>query len=286
MKSIRDVFNRGQQQQQQQSELEQEAKDFRVPSEWMPQLFKYLFFIGLGFLNVRLFSHAVPGGWGKATGIVAIMAEAIALYSTHNFSRSAGMFRWALGICGGALMAFSLAHGTFSILDLIGAADVSAIVQYYSRVVAFPILAGLLGASVVAITMTHPRNLLRLKQALAHTNIVVGRAEAASELEIMRARAVLDQARLEQQRERNHREQEYLIEAERVIQIEQKKAQMVAAISDPTLREKMARELGLDPQALPQPKQEPRKVYWQGNRALDQDGNDITDNLRGSTRSH
>ena len=71
-----------------------------MPGESLPQVFKYLFFIGLGFLNYRLFSHAVPGLWGQATGVVAVMAEAIALYAAHNFSRSASLFRLSLGASG------------------------------------------------------------------------------------------------------------------------------------------------------------------------------------------
>jgi hypothetical protein len=244
--SIKNWLNRTDRHQADRQKLEAEARDFRLPSETLPQIFKYLFFAGLGFLNYRLFSHVVPGLWGQATGIVAVMAEAIALYAAHNFSRSAGIFRFSLGASGFVLMAFSMVHGTFSILDLIGVADVSAAVQYYSRIVAFPLLAGLLGVSVVAITMTHPKNIIRLKQALAHTAIVVGRAKAASELELMRAQSVLDQARLDQQRERTRRESEYLSEVEKLIAVEERKRQMVFAISDPALRESLARELGID----------------------------------------
>jgi hypothetical protein len=244
--SIKNWLNRTDRHQADRQKLEAEARDFRLPSETLPQIFKYLFFVGLGFLNYRLFSHAVPGLWGQATGIVAVMAEAIALYAAHNFSRSAGLFRLSLGASGFVLMAFSMIHGTFSILDLIGVADVSAAVQYYSRIVAFPLLAGLLGVSVVAITMTHPKNIIRLKQALAHTAIVVGRAKAASELELMRAQSVLDQARLDRQRERTRRESEYLSEVERLIAVEERKRAMVAAITDPALREALARELGVE----------------------------------------
>ena len=138
--SVKNWLGRKDRHQAEVAKLENEAKDFRLPSETLPQIFKYLFFVGLGFLNYRLFSHAVPGLWGQATGLVAVMAEAIALYAAHNFSRSAGLFRLCLGASGFVLMAFSLVHGTFSILDLIGAADVSQAVQYYSRLVAFPLL--------------------------------------------------------------------------------------------------------------------------------------------------
>ena len=30
---------------------------------------------GLGVLNYRLFSHAVPGLWGQSRGVVAVMAD-------------------------------------------------------------------------------------------------------------------------------------------------------------------------------------------------------------------
>jgi len=244
--SIKTWLGRGDRQAADRQKIEAEAKDFKLPSETLPQVFKYLFFAGLAVLNYRLFSHAVPGVWGKATGVVAILAEATALYSLHYFSRSAGLFRLSLGVSGVLLMAFSLIHGTASIFDLIGVAELSANVQYYSRVVAFPLLAGLVGVSVVAITMTHPKNIIRLRQAFAHTDIVTGRARAASELELMRAQSVLDQARLDQQRERTRREQEYLAEVEKLIAVEERKRAMVAAITDPALREALARELGIE----------------------------------------
>src|SRR5262249_3120315 len=104
--SIKNWLSRTDRHQADRQKLEAEAKDFRLSSETLPQIFKFLFFPGLGFLNYRLFSHAVPGLWGQATGCVAVMAEAIALYSAHNFSRSAGLFRLSLGESGAVLMAF------------------------------------------------------------------------------------------------------------------------------------------------------------------------------------
>ncbi|HKC85934.1 MAG TPA: hypothetical protein VKG02_08180, partial [Blastocatellia bacterium] len=238
--SIRNWLTRADRHQADRQALEAEAKTFKLPSEAIPQACKYLLFSGLAFFNFRLFAHVVPGFWGRATGAVAIMAEAIALYSSHNFSRSSGFFRWALGASGLVFMAFCVAHGTFSFFDLIGVAEISEAVRFYSHRVAFPLLAGLLVVSVVVLTMAHPKNVIRLKQALAHTAIVTGRAKAASELELMRAQSVLDQARLDQQRERTRREAEYLAEVEKLIAVEERKRQMVYAISDPALRESLA----------------------------------------------
>jgi hypothetical protein len=244
--SIRNWLGRSDRQQADARELEAEARQFKLPSETMPQIFKYIFFIGLAFLNYRLFAHAVPGAWGQATGCVAMMAEGIALYCAHNFSRSADWFRVSLGLFGGLLMTFSLVHGTFSILDLMRVASISGTVRDYSRFVAFPLLAGLVGLAVVAITMTHPKNIVRLKQALAHTRIVIGRAEAASEMELMRAQRVVEYARLDRVKERSRNEAEYLVEVQKFIGLEERKRAMVAQISDPALREAVARELGIE----------------------------------------
>jgi hypothetical protein len=258
--SIKNWLGRGDTHAAETRKLEEEAKEFRLPSEALPQVFKYIFFAGLGFLNYRLFSHAVPGIWGQSTGVVAVMAEAIALYATHNFSRSSGVFRLALGASGLVLMGFSLIHGTFSILDLIGVADLSTHIQFYSSRVAFPLLAGLLGVSVVAITMTHPKNIVRLKQALAHTRIVIARANAASELELMRANSVVEQARLDRWKDRNRLEREYLTEAQKLIALEEEKARVVASISNPQVREAVARELGIDLQGSTSTATPPRPV--------------------------
>src|SRR5262249_19943736 len=252
MKSIKEYFNRGQSVEKEKSLLEDEAKQFRTPSEFLPQALKFVFFIGLGFLNYRLFSKTVPGLWGHATGIVAVMAEVIALYSTHNFSRSSGWFRLTLGVSGFVLMVFAISHSTFSFLDLVNVLEVSEVFHWYARVVAFPLLASLLGVSVLAITMTHPKNRVRMEQARAHTEVMTTRAQTASELELMRAQSIVDNAQLAHQKEKTRREQEFLVELNHHIETEKKKIAMVARIPDPGLRESMARELGIDPRSLAQ----------------------------------
>src|SRR5262249_21907724 len=176
--SIRNWLSRADEHQADRQKLEAEAKDFRLPSETIPQACKYLLFSGLAFFNFRLFAHIVPGFWGRATGAVAIMAETIALYSSHNFSRSSGLFRTALGASGLVFMTFCVAHGTFSFFDLIGVAFISEPVRFFPRRVASPLPAALLVLPVAALTMTPPKNVIRLKQALAHTAIAGGREKA------------------------------------------------------------------------------------------------------------
>lgn len=244
--SVKNFLNRTDKQSAEKNKLENEAKNFKLPGEAGPQIVKYAVFIGLAFLNFRLFSELVPGPRGIATGVVAIVSEYLALYSFHNFSRSAGAFRVVLGLSGVALAAFSITHGAFSFFDMVGVAELGPTIHWYSRMVAFPLLAALVAVSSIAMGLTHPVNLVRLKQAFAHTQIATGRAQAASELELMKAQAVIEQAKLDNQKERIRRESEYLESLGSLIAVEQKKRDMVAAIPDPELREALARELGIE----------------------------------------
>ena len=69
----------------------------------------------------------------------------------------------------------------------------------------------------------------------------------------MRAQSIVEQARLDRFRERSRRESEYLGEVQKLIAVEERKRSLVAAISDPQLREALARELGIgDAPSAPQ----------------------------------
>src|SRR5262245_22771122 len=251
--SVKNWLSRTDQHQADKQNLEAEAKQFKLPGENLPAAIKVAVFIGLAALNVRLFLQLVSGPLGYVISSLAVASEALALYSFHNFSRTAGAFRWVLGISGVLFAAFALTHATISFFDWIGLVEISESIHFYSRYLAFPLLFGLVVVATVAMGLTHPRGLIRFKQAEAHTRIVQGRAEVASEMELMRAQSVLDQARLDRQRERTRRESEYLAEVEKLIAVEERKRAMVAGISDPALRESLARELGVTLGPSPSP---------------------------------
>lgn len=264
--AIKDYFGKGDSRAAEIRKLESEADQFKLPSETLITIFKWLFFGGLAFLNYRLFAEVVPGAWGIATGIVAMMSEALAIYCSHYFSRAAGLFRWSLGICGVLLMGFSLVHGTFSVLDLIGVYEFSADIEFYSRVVAFPLLGALIGLTVLSLTMTHPNNIIRLKEALAHTRIAKDRAETASQVKQMRARGILEEAELEFQRERTERKARYLATLRDNIGLDMQTRQLIQNIPDSDLRASLAREHGFNLDA-PQQSEEPRRVGFNQSKA-------------------
>jgi hypothetical protein len=266
--SIKNFMNKSDDRHSELRKLDAEADQFKLPSETLPQLLKFMFFAGLAVLNYRLFARSVPGVWGQATGVVACMAEALALYCSHYFSRAAGLFRIALGLCGGVLMLFSLIHGTFSIFDLMRLSSFSATIHWYSHVVAFPLLAALIGLSVIALTMTHPHNVVRLHEALAHTQIARSRAEAASDSRLMRTRSVIEDVRLAHRQERTQRESQYLQTLKQYIGIEAQKRQLVLSIPDPRLRAELAQELGIDIQEQEPPKKTPGFIQGQSKGSV------------------
>lgn len=252
MKPISEYFQRFNQREQDERDLTSEAKQFKTPSEFFPKAVKVAFFIGLALLNVRLFHKLVPGNWGYAIGACAALAEGLAFYCLHNFSRAAGWFRLCLGLCGSALAAFTLGHSVFSFFDMIGVPVFAGIdVHGYAQHYAFPILAVLLGGSAVALSMTHPKNLIRLVQAQAHTDIVVNRAQAASKLEITRAQSIIDNAELERERERAELEEKRLDLLQRTINAQNRRLRMLAGVENAEMRDAIARDMGIDPATLP-----------------------------------
>lgn len=250
MLSVKDYFNRTETNRSERRKLEAEAKQFKIPSEWFPQFCKYAFFFGLALLNLRLFMSTVPGIRGFFIGCVAIVSEALALYSLHNFSRSTGLFRLVLGCTFLALMIFAITHAYFSFIDMIGVYELSESTHDYARHYAFPILATLIGLCTTAICLTHPKNIVRLKQAESHTQAATARAEAASKLETLKVTSLTNAAELDYLRDKNAHEEEYVRELARHIEAAKGKMKLLSEIPDPALREAMAHDMGIDPKRL------------------------------------
>lgn len=281
MKSVREFFGLTDKSRQDQAVLRAEAKEFKTPGELLPQILKYIFFLGLAFLNFRLFYKTVPGLYGVAIGSLAILGEILAVYAIHNFSRSSGMHRIALGIGGGALCVFALTHSAFSFFDIVGDVPFMNTVHIYARQYAFPILFGLIGLMAIALKMTHPKNQIRLAQAKAHSDILIDRAKAASELELLHSRSTIERANLDRLNEKIALDTEYLASLRQTIDNEQAKIEMVANIPEKPLREKIARDLGLDLAQLDRPNQAqpnqtqpnqpqyPRGAVYRGNQRID-----------------
>jgi hypothetical protein len=272
--TIRRYFDRGDTREAEMRKLRAEASQFKLPSETFIKLCKFLFFAGLAFLNFRLFNEIVPGLFGTATGIVAMLAEALAIYCHHYFSRASSWFRYALGGCGLALISFSITHATFSIFDLIGVYEYGADIQFYSRVVAFPLLAGLIGISVLVLSLTHPNNVIRMKESFLHTDVAIKRASAASQSQLMDTQTTLDNIHMEFLNERSRRDAAQVTTLANYIQTRNQITELLASIPDERLRAELAQGMGVSLESI-RPAEEPKRAGFGAKlQARDPQGSD------------
>jgi len=258
--TIRRYFDSGDTREAEMRKLKSEAGQFKLPSEVFIKFCKFLFFAGLAFLNFRLFNEIVPGLYGTLIGVVAMLAEALAIYCHHYFSRASSWFRYALGASGLVLIAFSITHATFSIFDLIGVYEYSEDVRFYSRVVAFPLLAGLIGISVLILSLTHPNNIIRMKESFLHTQVATDRAAAASQSELMRTQSALDDIRMEFLKERSRRDREQVKTLASYISTRNEITGLLASIPDQALRAELAQGMGVSPESIQPEIEEPKRA--------------------------
>jgi hypothetical protein len=93
-----------------QDEIEREINNFHLPPLWPIQMISYFLYTFLAITNYLFFARTVAGIQGKSTGILAVIATATALYCTHNYPRSIGKHRLALGVWGILLTTLSVFH--------------------------------------------------------------------------------------------------------------------------------------------------------------------------------
>lgn len=143
-------------QQKQREEQEKEISGFTLVGRggWIT-IAKTLVAGLLGYWNVRLFIDSIPGISGWITALVALSLEGTALYCVHNFTRSVKFHKAMLGLFGILLFAFSLAHATMSVIHSNGYTWGKSTIDFYSHVVAFPLLLILLTVSIVTLSLTH-----------------------------------------------------------------------------------------------------------------------------------
>lgn len=155
----------------------------------------------LGYWNVKLFVDAIPGVSGWVTALVALSLEATALYCVHNFTRSLGPHKTTLGLFGVLLFLFSLAHATMSVIHANGYEWGKEFIDFYSHVIAFPLLLILLTVSVVTLSLTHWSGevmkdlaVTRLAGMLSRARVLMQQAKMLDDQELVYLRAqVLEQ---------------------------------------------------------------------------------------------
>lgn len=118
---------------------------------------KFLVCVLLAGWNAHLFIRTIPGWMGIFTAGVAIGVEITALYCVHNYTRSVDEHKLWLGRFAVILGLFSLMHAVLAIVDHTGyaGAGASRFINFYSHVLALPIIVVLLSVTTATLAMKH-----------------------------------------------------------------------------------------------------------------------------------
>lgn len=239
-------------QQQQRSAQNREIRNYTLVGNkgWLT-VCKFLVGVLLAGWNAHLFIETIAGRMGLFTACVAISLEITALYCVHNYTRSVGDHKKWLGRFAVILGVFSLAHAVFAIVHYTGYAGDSHLINFYSHVLALPIIVILLSVTTATLTMKH-------------WSAAVIRELAVSKIESLknRARALMEQHRLLDAHELTKLKAE-LFEQETALKIELipiirrrieaslRLEQMIDEIDDPVLQREVRRDVAALTSRLP-----------------------------------
>lgn len=254
---------------------QEEAQSFNLASNGGYLTFvKYALFSLLGLLNFRLFYSAIGGLWGIAVGVTAIMAEGFAIYCWNQQHKSAGKHRVALQFFSVAFTVVSLAHGAASLYELINARfDLGPSIQHYvfwySHVVAFPLVFGLMILALFVLGFTHWQAKVAKAQAASAVEIAKDRADLLRRTSELKNETELAQAELAHYREKLAVDREFTALLKEVVEVENDKQATINSIPDSSVRDRIARMLGT---STPQPAVAQRRIGGFGDGAkLDTD---------------
>ena len=258
------VFARNEDRAKERDNLKAEASNFKLAGTGVALVVEVAAFLLLAVYNASLFINAVPGWKGYATAAIAVTVESLAFYCVLSFIRTTGAHKWATGICGIALLAFSLVHAGFSYQLSRGSLGASG--QYYIHNVAFWLMAALLVLCPLALRITHWSAAAASAHAREQVKVSAARAKFAAEMQINESQLVLDRARLDffQQKIAINNEA-----AEKLRALAKSKQAELDALKDmpEALRKEIADQMGI---VLPPPKP---TVAWQGNKQVSERGN-------------
>jgi hypothetical protein len=188
---------------------DKELRDYTlVGNKGLLNYFKFTVGILLGVWNMHLFITTIPGWEGWFTAFVAINLELMALYCIHNYPRSVGNHKRWLGVFAVICFAFSLTHATFAIISHTGYAAGNAFVEFYSNVIALPLIVTLLSVATAVLTMTHWSAAIIKELAASKISSLSNRARAlmkqhqlrdAHELTMLRAKIFDEETRIKEQ---------------------------------------------------------------------------------------
>ena len=230
----------------QSEQIKKEAEGFNLAGTGgFLSVVKYLVFAILASLNFHLFYTHAPGIWGVLIGCVALMFEACAIYFWNKQNQSADRHQLALQAFAIIFTVLSFVHGTAALYQLAGVGpDITAVVEVYSRYVAFPLLFGLMVLSVCTLHYCHWSTQISNARAKAMLEMERRRAELMTETMALETEAAVETMRLEHFKQKVILEEGYVRAVEEFAKVKQRGLATINAITDPDVRTELFNAIG------------------------------------------
>lgn len=255
-----------------QSAILDEAQNYQLADNGgYLHIVKYALFGMLALLNFRLFVSAIPDGWGYLVGLMAVMMEGFAIYCWNNQSKSSGSHRTSLiGFCI-AFTVVSLAHGAASVYELVNnhlslGPSIKGYVFWYSHVVAFPLIFGLMIFALFVIGFTHYRAKIAKERAAAQVQIEKGRADLATQTAQLHQQSELAAQQVLFYNKELETKMAMTEIIAKTLQVEGEQMRLIRGTTDPEIRKKLAAmlqlpDLALEPAKVSTPEALPARQY-------------------------
>ena len=216
---------------------------------------KYCVFVVLASLNFHLFYVHAPGVWGALIGCTALLFEACAVHFWNKQNKSAGRHKLVLQFFAVLFTVVSFVHGTAALYQLSGVGpSITPIVETYSRLIAFPLLFGLMVLAVCVLHYLHWSTEINEARANAVMRIEKDRAAIMTEVLELESRALVETERLGFFKKRVLLEEQYASTVEEFARVSTRGVNAVESISDPKIREEMLQLMGRTSSKEPAPK--------------------------------
>jgi hypothetical protein len=230
-------------QQQQRSAQDAEIKNYTLVGKggWLTYC-KWMVCALLAVWNANLFVSTIPGWMGRFTAFVAINLELTVLYCVHNYTRSVDDHKKWLGRFAVILGLFSLAHAVFAIIHYTGYAGPSPFIDFYSHVIALPLIVILLSVTVATLAMKHWSAEVIIDLAVSKLESLKNRARVLTERHRLLDAQELSGLKAELFDQETALKTELIPIVSRRIEASERLERMIEEIDDPLLKREVRRD--------------------------------------------
>jgi hypothetical protein len=235
-------------------DLKAQSATFKLPkpNPWIFYMGKGAAFVLLAGLNFYVFHHVVPGAFGVAIGIIAIVTEVTALYLWQIAHNCVGRHKAGVIVFAVKFTAFSLFHAFVGFLTLRGAEF--PWMENYSGYVAFPMMLALWLTCVILVPLLHPNSAVVAERSRQETRIAIEQQKTLAFASKLRQEALQTRLQLDSKQEEATLSRDVLKVAQEVAQGRLASRSFADSIPDSEVRHEITDMLGIEDRGAAKPK--------------------------------